>query len=68
MIGGHAINWGCIPLNAMLASARLLRSLNDSDRYGIHLSSYRIDHLRVAQHRDEAVRTARSQIYRSLFQ
>ncbi len=35
LLGGHAVNWGCIPLNSMIASARLIRSIHESVRYGI---------------------------------
>ncbi|CAF1118101.1 unnamed protein product [Rotaria sp. Silwood1] len=62
LIGGHAVNWGCIPLNAMIASARFIRSIYESNRYGIDISSHRIDFLRIARHRDEAVKRVRSQI------
>ncbi|CAF2319864.1 unnamed protein product [Rotaria sp. Silwood2] len=62
LLGGHAVNWGCIPLNAMIASARIIRSIHESVRYGIDISSHRIDFLRIARHRDEAVKKSRSQI------
>lgn len=66
LLGGHAINWGCIPFNAMLVSARLMRSIHESKRYGIEISSCRIEFSRIARHRDEAVRRARSQLKRIL--
>lgn len=66
LLGGHAVNWGCIPLNAMIASGRVLRSIHESARYGIDLSLRRVDFSRLARHRDEAVKKARSQIQRLL--
>jgi dihydrolipoamide dehydrogenase len=62
LLGGHAVNWGCIPLNAMIASARLIRSIHESARYGIDISSHRIEFSRIARHRDEVVTKVRSQI------
>ena len=62
LLGGHAVNWGCIPLNAMIASARLIRSIHESDRYGIDVSTPRIEFSRIARHRDDAVKKVRSQI------
>jgi dihydrolipoamide dehydrogenase len=64
LLGGHAVNWGCVPLNAMLASARRLRSIYEAARYGIDVTSCRIEFSRVARHRDDAVKRARSQIKR----
>ncbi|CAF1187754.1 unnamed protein product [Rotaria sordida] len=66
LLGGHAVNWGCIPLNAMIASARFIRLIHESVRYGINISSHRIDYLRIARHRDEVVKKARSQIKKFL--
>jgi pyruvate/2-oxoglutarate dehydrogenase complex dihydrolipoamide dehydrogenase (E3) component len=46
----------------MIASARLIRSIHESTRYGIDISSHRIEFSRIAHHRDEAVKKVRSQI------
>ncbi|CAF1382094.1 unnamed protein product [Adineta steineri] len=54
LIGGHAVNWGCIPLNSMMTSARLIRSIHESTRYGINITSHRIDFSHITRHRDEA--------------
>ena len=62
LLGGHAVNWGCVPLNSMIASARLIRSIHECDRYGIRIPSYHIDFSCIARHRDEAVKKVRSQI------
>ena len=62
LLGGHAVNWGCIPLHAMITSARVLRSIHESTRYGIDISSHRIEFSRIARHRDEAIKKVRSQI------
>ncbi|CAF1222664.1 unnamed protein product [Adineta steineri] len=62
LIGGHAVNWGCIPLNSMMTSARLIRSIHESTRYGINITSHRIDFSHITRHRDEAVKKIRSQI------
>ncbi|CAF0822450.1 unnamed protein product [Adineta ricciae] len=62
LLGGHAVNWGCVPLNSMIASARLIRSIHECDRYGIRIPSYRIDFSYITRHRDEAVKKIRSQL------
>lgn len=62
LLGGHAVNWGCVPLNAMIACARSIRSIGESSRYGIEVAAPRIDFSRLARHRDRAVRKARAQI------
>jgi pyruvate/2-oxoglutarate dehydrogenase complex dihydrolipoamide dehydrogenase (E3) component len=46
----------------MIASARVIRSIHESIRYGINISSHRIEFSRIARHRDEAVKKVRSQI------
>ena len=66
LLGGHAVNWGCIPINAMIASARLMRSIHESFRYGIDVPSPRIDHTRIAAHRDDAIKKVRAQMARFL--
>ena len=50
----------------MIASARVLRSIHESARYGIDLSARRMDFSRLARHRDDAVKKTRSHIRRLL--
>ncbi|CAF0823057.1 unnamed protein product [Didymodactylos carnosus] len=62
LIGGHAVNWGCVPLNAMIASARIVRTVRESNLYAIDIPAHRIEFPRIARRRDEAVKNVRQQV------
>ncbi len=38
-LGGVCLNWGCIPVKALLKSAKVFDYINHADNYGIHMDS-----------------------------
>ena len=61
-VGGICTNWGCTPSKSMIESAKIARVVAEAARYGVHVPSYTINFAEVATHRDEVIRTARTEI------
>jgi dihydrolipoamide dehydrogenase len=65
-VGGICTNWGCTPSKSMIESAKIARTVRESGRYGINVSSFSIDFRAVAQRRDEVIRSSRLDVLQLL--
>ena len=54
-IGGICTNWGCTPSKSMIESAKVAQSVAESGKYGVAVSSFKIDFPAVARRRDQVV-------------
>ena len=59
-IGGICTNWGCTPSKSMIESAKVARTVADSEKYGVTVNDFMIDFSRVADHRDAVVKQTRN--------
>ena len=48
-LGGVCLNWGCIPTKALLTNASVLDLVKNSKKYGIDISSYKVDWKKVVK-------------------
>ncbi len=42
-LGGTCLNWGCIPTKALLQSANVVRTMKESEVFGIRCKGYEVD-------------------------
>ena len=56
VVGGVCLNRGCIPTKAMLRSANLLETFNNSAQFGVLADNVRYDYAQVLAFRDKVVR------------
>lgn len=61
-IGGICTNWGCTPSKAMIESAKVARTVHESEKYGIKNGGMAVDFEAVAARRDQVVLNTRSAI------
>lgn len=54
-LGGVCLNKGCIPTKALISNIELIRTLKKAEDYGIKVSGYEIDRVRIASRKDEIV-------------
>ena len=59
-IGGICTNWGCTPSKSMIESAKVARTVAESGKYGVNVSSVRIDFPAVAERRNQVIVNTRS--------
>jgi len=59
-IGGICTNWGCTPSKSMIESAKVARTVADSEKYGVTVNDFVIDFSRVADRRDAVVKQTRN--------
>jgi len=59
-IGGICTNWGCTPSKSMIESAKVARTVADSEKYGVTVNDFMIDFSRVADRRDIVVKQTRN--------
>lgn len=58
-IGGICTNWGCTPSKSMIESAKVARTVGDSEKYGIHVKGYEVNFPAVARRRNQVVEHTR---------
>src|SRR5688500_7894567 len=66
-LGGICTNWGCTPSKSMIESAKIARTVRESSRYGVHVSSFSTNFKEVATRRDDVIRHARAEVGHLLF-
>jgi dihydrolipoamide dehydrogenase len=66
-LGGICTNWGCTPSKSMIESAKIARTVRESSRYGVHVSSFTVNFKDVAARRDDVIRHARAEVGHLLF-
>jgi dihydrolipoamide dehydrogenase len=66
-LGGICTNWGCTPSKSMIESAKIARTVRESSRYGVHVSSFTTNFKDVAARRDDVIRHARAEVGHLLF-
>lgn len=66
-LGGICTNWGCTPSKSMIESAKIARTVRESSRYGVHVSSFETNFKDVAARRDDVIRHARADVGHLLF-
>ena len=49
-MGGECLNTGCVPSKALLAAAKRVHEIRDSDKFGIRVGDLSVDHRAVAAH------------------
>ncbi|QUI23132.1 dihydrolipoyl dehydrogenase [Vallitalea pronyensis] len=54
-VGGTCLNWGCIPTKALYKHAEILRTLDKSNTYGIHVEAYAMDVQQVQERKQTIV-------------
>ncbi len=52
LLGGTCLNCGCIPTKALIQSARLYRSIQEADAFGIHVCDSSVDAKSVFERKD----------------
>ena len=58
-IGGICTNWGCTPSKAMIESAKIARTVDESGKYGVMVENSTIDFSKVANRRNTVVESIR---------
>lgn len=58
-VGGTCLNEGCIPTKSFVRNAEVMRSLEESELYGLNGLSFEFDFARVVARKDEVVRSLR---------
>ena len=59
-LGGTCLNYGCIPSKALLASAEMLHSVNNAQKWGIKVGgSVDFDWAAITSHKDRVIRQLR---------
>ena len=58
-IGGICTNWGCTPSKAMIESAKVAKTVAESEKYGVDIKDFSIDFGRIAQRRNQVVEQTR---------
>lgn len=61
-LGGICINWGCTPSKAMIESAKVIRTIKQSGRYGIRVSGVMPEFSKIASRRDGIILKYREEI------
>jgi dihydrolipoamide dehydrogenase len=65
-VGGICTNWGCTPSKSMIEAAKIVRTVRESARYGIHVGDIKVNFQEVAARRDAVIVEAREDITRLL--
>ena len=58
-IGGICTNWGCTPSKSMIETAKIAKTVSESEKYGIHIGNMKVDFPAVAARRDQVVLNTR---------
>lgn len=61
-IGGICTNWGCTPSKAMIESAKIAKTVADSEKYGVEVNNFQINFQKVAERRNQVVLKTREHI------
>jgi len=61
-VGGVCLNRGCIPTKTLLESAKHINSLKKASEFGIKVSDFQIDALRIWQRKNQVVENLRKGI------
>ncbi len=61
-LGGTCLNRGCIPTKALYKSAEILNALHQGEAFGVKLSEFSLDMLRVQSRKNEVVDRMRAGI------
>ena len=48
-LGGICLNWGCIPTKSLLKNANVYNLIKNASKYGIEISSYKINWSKIIQ-------------------
>jgi len=59
-IGGICTNWGCTPSKAMIESAKVAKTVAESQKYGVDIQGFSVDFQRIAQRRNTVVEQTRA--------
>lgn len=59
-IGGICTNWGCTPSKSMIESAKVAKTVAESNKYGVHVKEFTIDFPSVAKRRNIVVKQTRN--------
>lgn len=54
-LGGVCLNWGCIPTKVLLETAKHLNSIKSSEEFGIKVTDFQVDPLRIWQRKNRVV-------------
>lgn len=54
-LGGTCLNRGCIPTKALLKSAAVIETIDESEKFGVQVSDYKIDFSAVMDWKENAV-------------
>ncbi|MDF2675793.1 MAG: lpdA, partial [Bacillota bacterium] len=61
-LGGTCLNKGCIPTKALYKNAEVINTLQNISEFGIELSNYSVDMIKVQERKNEVVNKLRSGI------
>ena len=61
-LGGTCLNRGCIPTKALCRSAEVALTAGNAASYGIDAGNISVDYRRVAERKDEVVRSLREAV------
>lgn len=61
-VGGTCLNWGCIPTKALLATAGVVRTIQNAKEFGVHVDGMSIDFPQVMAHKETIVEKLRHDV------
>jgi dihydrolipoamide dehydrogenase len=55
-LGGTCLNWGCIPTKTLLKSAKVIHTIQESEKYGVSTTGMSIDFAKMMARKDKVVK------------
>ncbi|MCF8130705.1 MAG: dihydrolipoyl dehydrogenase [Deltaproteobacteria bacterium] len=65
-LGGVCLNWGCIPTKSLLQSCQVIKTVRDSDLFGIRCGEHRIDLKAIMARKNQVVNQVRTGVEKLL--
>jgi dihydrolipoamide dehydrogenase len=66
LIGGTCLNWGCIPTKSLLQTGEVVRTIRESQVFGVHCDGFSIDFAAVMARKNQVVEQLRKGVERLL--
>jgi len=65
-LGGVCLNWGCIPTKSLLQTGETIRTIQESETFGIKCEGYRVDFQAVMNRKNAVIRQLRQGVEKLL--
>jgi dihydrolipoamide dehydrogenase/pyruvate dehydrogenase complex dihydrolipoamide acetyltransferase long form len=66
LMGGVCLNWGCIPTKSLLHSGQVIKTIKDSEIFGIKCPDYEIDFSAIMDRKNSVVQQLRTGVEKLL--